>query len=524
MTPPTLAEALRESCRRWGEKPALVEAAGSQARPRTLTYRQLGDAAGALAAGYRRLGVNSGERVICQLPNSASFLIAALGAWWGNVIHVGADADLAPPELTWLAGHTGAAALLTQPAMNDTDRWDATLRLLRTDHPALRVIGAGEARPEGVDAWLADLMGSDAASVEPAVTPGPEDVATILVTSGTTSQPKGVVRQHGQLLAAWTWMADALGVGSSDVHLAQLPLAHGFGFGMAIMALLTGGTLVVLERFSPSQTLRVIGEQHVTMLHGTPPHFRLLVDRLDPAAHDVSSLRIGVGSAARFPPELLEAIFDRLGMDLYLSYGSSEGLGWSTSDRAEMLAGSVGTVDPELVTIIGPDDRPVPSGEVGEIICRRVHTVRYWGVADVDDADESSEWYHTGDLGRIDGDGRLYVLGRVRHQINRGGIRIDPGEIEAALVGLPGVIDAAAVGLPDPVVGEIVCACVVAEGDGPGLDELRRALGVTLARHKLPEQACVLEMIPRTALGKVDREALQAFALASKNRQCLRDS
>lgn len=203
-------------------------------------------------------------------------------------------------------------------------------------------------------------------------------------------------------------------------------------------------------------------------------------------------------------------------------YGSSEGVGVATSDREDMLRGSVGRPAPGSAAIVGPDRAPLPTGETGEIaFSRAVYPVRYWGTGDAGaigdlaagGAAGEGSWYFSGDLGRLDAEGRLYVHGRLKHQIDRGGLKVDPVEVENALLGCPGVADAAVLGRPHPILGETICACVVpAAGEVPGLETLRAALAGVLAPSKLPEELRLLEEIPRTRLGKVDLDALRAEA------------
>jgi acyl-CoA synthetase (AMP-forming)/AMP-acid ligase II len=222
---------------------------------------------------------------------------------------------------------------------------------------------------------------------------------------------------------------------------------------------------------------------------------------------------MGIGSAAAFPPDLLRAVYDELGMEFMLMYGSSEGVGVATADRDDVLRGSVGRPQPGTVAVVDPEGEPVPPGETGEIaFSRAAFPVRYWDGPEAED----TGWYRSGDLGRLDGEGRLYVLGRIKHQINSGGLKVDPAEVEGALARAEGVHDAAVVGLPHPVYGETVCACVVAgPGAAPTLEGLRAELGEVLAPHKLPRELCLVDRIPRTRLGKVDLPALRAEAEAA---------
>lgn len=505
----TLPAALDEAAEHRPDAPSLLWSDG------VLTYGGLRERAHALAAAYRALGIRPGDRIVCQLPNRPEFLLAAYASWTGGAVHVGADHDLTPHELTRLVDRTEAAAVVLPHTA--ADHLDA----IRRHRPAPQVVVCGGHGPDEGAHALDDLLGSSApsASLRP---PGSEDPALIFFTSGTTGAPKGVVRYHGQLLEAWRRMATALRATPEDVHLVQLPLSHGFGFGLAIAGLLTGGRLVLVERFAPGEVLPLLGREQVSVLHGTPAHFRLLIDGLDRARHDVSSLRIGVASGAAFPTELLRRIYDDLQMDLILTYGTSEGIGCATDDRDDILRGSVGRPPLEYVRIVDPEGRPLPLGKVGEIVARKTHTVRYWDDGPTGE-DHDPDWYPTGDLGRVDEEGRLYVLGRVGHQIDRGGLFVDPEEVETALLDHPGLADAAVTGLPDPVLGEVVCACVVPSDEGPpALEDLRRLLEPRLARHKLPEALCLLEEVPRTAVGKVDRPALRARAEAAPTHERLR--
>ncbi|HVM14419.1 MAG TPA: class I adenylate-forming enzyme family protein [Egibacteraceae bacterium] len=505
-----LSPSLEEACLRWSSRPA-VTFEGT-----TITYETLWDRVVALARAYERLGVGRGDRVLCQLRNGPEHVVAVAAAWLRGAVHVGADNDLTGRELSRLVERLDAAALLFQPAKDATDPL-APLRVVADVSPSTRLIVHGAA--SGPHHSLAELLEED--GTVSADLPGPLDPAVIFLTSGTTGEPKAVVET---LLAHWAKMqffTDAFAPGPDDVHLLYLPIAHVFGLRLALLALLRGGRLVLMERFSPDRALDLVGRERVTVMPAVPAHLRLLRSRYHPGRHDVSSLRWVLSAASNLPSQLAQWVYDTLDARILYVFGCSEGFTTRTTDPADILAGSVGntvfrgppgTPADGTVRILDPSEgTPLPAGETGEIAFGAAVPVPYWDHP----AAATDGWYRTGDLGRLDDEGRLYVVGRLKELINRAGLHVSAAEVEMALVRHPGVADAGVIAAPDPVVGEAVCACVTpADSQPPSLEELRRFLADTLARHKLPDELCIVDAIPRTVIGKVDRRALAARVVA----------
>lgn len=486
------------------------------------TFAQLMRDVNTLAAGYRSRGLRHGDRVLCQMSNRGEHIVAMAAAWRIGAIHVGVDHELTAPEVDRLITLTDAAAIVHEPPDDAADPFAVPLAVTAA-HPALAVFTLGLAG--GPYASLETLLGRahDDAAGRADRSVSASDPAVILLTSGTTGVPKTPIGRHADLAEAWDGFAEELAFGTEDVHLGHLPLSHGFGMSLAYMALSTGGRLVLMPRFNARDALRLIEQEGVTVFSGSPAHFILLTKKLDTEDHDVSRLRTGIGSASAFPPPLLRRIFDDLGMDLMLMYGSSEGAGVVTTDRADMLLGAAGRPVPGYVAIVGRDHEPLATGEIGEIAFNRgVGDVEYFASAGTPDDALAGDWYYSGDLGRMDDEGRLYILGRIKHQIDRGGLKVDPGEVEQALLRLRGVLEAAVIGTANPVLGETVCACVVpATGEQLTLEGVRAALRSELAPYKLPEELCLVEALPRTALGKVERTVLRATVEAG-DRERLR--
>jgi len=498
-----LAPSLQAACERWSDRPAITS------RGHTLSYAELGCQVGNVAERYRRLGIRPGDRVVCALPDCPEHVVAMNAAWARGAIHVGTDADLTGAELSWLVERTEAAAVVLQ---RSPDRPDATAAV-RQARPQTRIIVNGAAGDDEVS--FAELAGDSSVPPAPATHRfDADDTALLLLTSGTTGKPKAIMETLPHCWAKVQFFADAIQPAPEDVHLLYLPIGHVFGLRLALIALLSGGRLVLLDRFSPAEALRLVEEEKVTVLPGMPTHLRLLLDHLEKSPSDVSSLRWAISAAATFPRPVAQQVYQRLGVEVLFVYGCSEGFTTLTTDRREILSGSVGrtifrgpprTAPAGRVAIFDPEGRQLPVGQIGEIVFEARQPVHYWRDPDV----ATNGWYHTGDLGRLDADGRLYLEGRLKELLNRGGLKVSPGEIETVLTRHPAVADAAIVATPDPVLGEAICACVVVAGPtAPSLGEVRSYLGESLARHKLPDELCIVDRIPRTNIGKVERAAL----------------
>lgn len=502
-----LARSIQDACERWPVRPALTH------RGQALTYGQLWERVSSLAAAYRSLGIRPGDRVVCQLPTSPEHLIAVNAAWACGAVHVGAHKDLTGLELRSVVERTQAAAVLHQPPVG-TDEPLAPLRAVQTACPSMVAI-VHDHEPETGQVALADLLTTPVD--DPAVAfPDPDDTALLLLTSGTTGKPKIIEETLRGLWAKMAFFADTLRPMPDDVHLMYLPVAHVFGLKLSLMALATGGRLVLLDRFSPGQALDLVGEEGVTILPATPTHLRLLLADLDPTRHRLDSLRWAVSAAAPLAPDLVDEVYERFGADLYVVYGCTEGFLTATADPEDLRRGSVGatvfrgpdgTTPDGTVAVRDPDRGEfLPASEVGEVVYGARKPVRYWDQPAV----ATDGLYRSGDLGWLDEHGRLTVSGRLKNVINRGGVKVSPVEIEAHLARHPAAHDCAVVATREPVLGEAICACIVptASSDPPDLEALRADLAENLSRHKLPDELCVVETIPRSSVGKIDREAL----------------
>lgn len=508
-----IAPSVAAACERWADRPAVTHAG------RTLTYAQLWTQIRKVAATWRALGVRPGDRVVCQMPTSLEHVVLIAAAWECGAVHVGVHRDTAPAELADVVRDVQASVLVFQPPPDAAAGSDALagVRAAREAWPSVRVV-VHASTPEPGDIALTDILNDPPPRDRQLARPldAPSDTDLLLLTSGTTGRPKAVMESLPALLAKVDLFADALNATPDDVHLLYLPLNHAFGLKLALNSLLSGGRLVCLERFSPDRTLEVIADERVTVISGSPTHFALLLRALDTGRHELNSVRWAVSAAATLPPTLAADIYARFGCDIFSVYGSSEGFLTVTSDPDDIRAGSVGThvfrgpegSPPDGRVAVLRSGREVSAGEVGEIAYGAATPVRYWDTS----RSAADGWYRTGDLGRIDDKGRLYVCGRLKEVVNRGGLKVACAEVETQLSDHPAVAECAIVPAPDAVLGEAICACVAVlpEAAVPTLEGVRSFLGARLSRHKLPDELCLMTALPRTALGKLDRQALIA--------------
>lgn len=477
MNPASLISELRRLYAERSEEVALVYDG------QVVTFAEMGRRSESLANHYRRLGVGPGDRVLVQLPNRPEAVTAILATWLCGAIHVGIDSTATRAEVARVVDQL-APKIVVGPDFGRQELLDVI---------PLQAVGAAESSP------LAESAATD-------------PVAVIFLSSGTTGQPKFALGFQSNLAARWSGLAQWLTFSAGDVHLAQLPLSHGFGLMMSMTALLSGGRLVLVDHFSAVAALRTVERERVTVLNGTPSHYRLLLREVARGDYDLRSLRVGVGSGSAVSPTLAADILDRFAIRFVSMYGSSEGVGVATSNRDDIMLGSVGRPRPGSVRIVNRDHLPLQIGDVGEIAFgRSEYPVQYWqptGRARLKAiAATTSGWYYSGDLGHLDAEGRLYVHGRVDRQIDSGGVLVDPSEVEDVLLSCPEVSDAVVFGQPDDVLGERVCAAVVLDVAGCAdhvLDRTRTLLSPVKAPHKLYELAA----IPRTPRGKLDMQRL----------------
>jgi acyl-CoA synthetase (AMP-forming)/AMP-acid ligase II len=485
---------------------------------RSWTAEELERDVDAAAAVYQSLGLLPGDRVAATGPSDAYIVIAFLGAQRAGLVWVGINRMLAAPEKRFLVEDSEASLLLgdSESLEQCAAPTSAGLRLIRID---------GEAN----DAWPALVVAKRGAS-RPTVNIDPFAPAAIAYTSGTTGVPKGAVHSQHNMIVISTAGHELIGVGNWERGLRRsmnipLTLLNLMVYG-PIGALVGQGTFICMERFDVLSTVRTIEEKRIEMLGTSPTTVYDLVNRPEFAGRRLRHLRYVFAGGAFVAEELKDRFREIYGVELVEDYGLTEAPTSIVSGRVNerALPGSIGRMHPHLqVAALDGEDRILPYGEVGEIAARAVRSgawagvyttmLGYWKRPEETRETLRGGWLHTGDLGRIDDQGRVFIVGRQKDTILRAGANVYPAEIERLLRTDPRVEDAVVLGLPDARLGEIAAAYFQLKETETDASAVKAGLLMLcqreLARYKVPERWFVVCEIPRNQMRKPMKNELR---------------
>ncbi len=485
---------------------------------RRMTYGQVAGQAGALASTLARLGVRAGDSVAVDLPNWPEFVITALAAARLDAPLVPLDPGLGFHELKYQLRHAAVHAVVTPDQLGATDYVELYDELLPDlpDLKTLLVVGGG-------DRWLSDRMlqfadavgwgVTDSASApngDPATIP-----LTILYTSGTMGKPKGVVLSHASVVETARLAGEALRLVPADRLHAAMPLFTIFGLHVFALAVTAGATLVLEQRFEPAEALKLIQRERVSVLAGVPTMFELLMRDPSFEKRRPTTCRTGVVAGSAVSPDLVQRI--REWCDVQIAYGLTETGPTVTTTRfedpAEQRAQTVGRpiagVDVRVVDVVTGALHGAEA--VGELAVKGPNVMLgYYRMPGATARSFTAEGYVlTGDLGAVDEDGYVRILGRRGEVIIRGGFKVYPRELEVLLRTHPAVDDACVVGVPHELLGDAICACVVPiEGSIVTGDELRAFCREAVADNKVPDLVRFFDAFPLTGSGRVKRREL----------------
>ncbi|MER6959179.1 AMP-binding protein [Streptomyces sp. NPDC000618] len=456
----------------------------------SLTNAQLLSRVRTTARQLHSLGIGPGDVVALKLTNRVEFVLLLFAAW-----------------------RLGATITPVNPSMTDVE----VVRQLKDSGARLLVVEDGAAVVAHGTAVLAvDELHEAAVEPDQALLVDPSTLALLIYTSGTTGVPKGVMLDHANIDAMVEMGRLALEVGPADRCLLILPLFHVNGIVVSVlMPLLVGGSVLIAGRFDPRTFFDLVEQVRPTFFSAVPTIYGMLAALPDDVRPDTSSLRFGVCGAAPASADLLTRFEARYGVPLIEGYGLSEGTCGSTINpvAGPRRAGTVGLPFPgQEIRIVDADGAEVAPGIDGEVIVRGANVMRgYLGRPDETAKVIVNGWLHTGDVGHLDADGYLTLVGRSKDMIIRGGENIYPKEIEDVLTGDPSVLEAAVIGVPDEKWGEVVVAYVQPRpGSTVDSEALKALCSRSLTGYKRPTAFFLVEAIPKNAVGKIDKTSLRA--------------
>jgi long-chain acyl-CoA synthetase len=479
-----------ESVERFGEYTAL------HFEGRDLTNVDQQRTAARVAAALSRMDVGPGDRVVVLLPNCPEVLAAYTGILKTGAVIVPIVFLLSPDEVRHILADSAAKVVITAPEL--------AAKVAGWPGPVILIGGHwGE--------WLAHE--SDVfATVERA----DSDLAVILYTAGTTGRPKGVALSHANLASNARAAASRYELDRERWNLGVLPLSHSYGLVTLNAGNILGTKSVLLRWFNPEAVLDAIARFRVQAMSGVPTMYVYLLNYPDADRFDTSSMRAWGSGAAPLPLEIIEPFEKKFGGRLLEGYGLTEASPVVSTTRLSGVRklGSVGQPLPGVeIAILDDDDRALPVGDTGEIGVRGPNVMLgYYGLPEETARALRNGWLHTGDVGRLDADGFLYVVERKKDLIIRGGFNVYPREVEDVLYAHPAVAEAAVVGVRDTLMGEEVCAFVAlkrgAAADAAAIIDFCQA---RLAKYKCPREVRFLPSLPKNPVGKILRKELRAL-------------
>ncbi|MFQ5918115.1 MAG: class I adenylate-forming enzyme family protein [Candidatus Binatia bacterium] len=480
-----------------------------------ITYAQFRARVRQMAMALKRLGLRKGDRVGVLFPNCLEFFYVQQGILYVGGVFISLSTRYRKFEITYMMKHAGARFLFCVGEYMGANFIDI-LEEIRPEMPEMETVVI---RGPNVPGWAKPYdevfaLGKDIDKGElMSDPPDAKDIASILYTSGSTGMPKGVMVLHHGLVWNSTRVCERLRIGPDDVFLMMLPCSFIFAnFVLFTNAIMGRSKIVIMENFEPGEALRLQESEGVSVLYGVPTMFTLMLGHPEFEKFDLSSNRTGYMSGASCPVELVQGVMQKMYNNISAAYGMTEAACMTITNYEDdefIKATTAGRPIRGLdLKITGDDRNEVAQGEVGEIAVRGENVFHgYYKQPDLTEASFDSEgFFYTGDLGKLDENGRLIVVGRKKEMISRGGFNVFPAEVEEQIALIEGVQHVAVVGVQDQIMGERICACVVPR---PGHQLVPEGIigfcKDRLANYKVPDFVEIMDSFPMTTTNKIQK-------------------
>jgi len=473
-----------------------------------ITYGELGGVISRLGT-FLSENIKAGDRVVILLDNSIEYIASCYGIWAAGGVVVGLNTALKSDDLRRLILHCGANVVISSTKHRELHRaLDGKIKLDK-------LILVDDDSPLNSAVSWSQIMKSPQPE-KPSYQYQNNQLAIIIYTSGTTGHPKGVVLSHKNLIANVEAVQQYLSITQKDKIMCVLPFYYSYGNSVLHTHISCGATLVLENSFMyPHKVVERMKEERITAFAGVPSTYYLLLARTKLNEYNLSALRYCTQAGGAMDKHRIQMFTEQLpNVDFIVMYGQTEAsarLSYLPASKLSDKLGSVGVPIPGVeLSIRDEDGNKVESGVQGEV-CARGDVVMqgYWK----DDAEtlkvKKKGWLYTGDLGFIDRDGYLYLVGRNKEMIKTGAHRISPLEIEELISQVPGVTEVAVVGIDDEIMGQVIKACIVAdEESGTLLKSVQRLCREKFPLYKVPKEVVFFPELPRTASGKIKKYLL----------------
>ncbi|SDN70102.1 long-chain acyl-CoA synthetase [Paenibacillus sp. yr247] len=493
---------LEQSVAKYAERSAYVF--GDQ----SVTYEELNRQVQCCASGLSTHGIGKGDKVAILLGNAPEFIIAYYG-----ILHLGAAVVPINPtytseEIAYILNNSQAKAVIAIPGL------EPVLTSLKDKLPTLKLaVYTGDV--QAGFAWK-QLMEAGRDYIESALM-NEDDLAVILYTSGTTGKPKGAMLSHRNMATNAHSVGELFELSHEDRIVTVLPMFHVYCMTVCLNGpIAAGATILVVPKFSPADVVKTIREQQATMFAGVPTMYNFLLQFSGATAEDFASIRKCAAGGASLPVEVLYKFEEKYKVHVNEGYGLSEASPVTAFNplRGLRKPGSIGVDIPNVTNkVVDTYGNEVPRGEVGELIVQGPNVMMgYLGMPEATEASLRDGWLYTGDLAKMDEDGYIFIVDRLKDMIIVGGFNVYPREVEEVLYQHPAIFEAAVVGVPDQNYGETVKAFVVCKDESLTMNDLLQFCQDKLAKYKLPKIVEFMSELPKNSSGKTMRRVLREQA------------